>query len=146
MRRGFTLLELVAYIGLLTTLMVMVGAAEQSIRTTLWLQQASLDTHQRSVAFESRLRDDIRTARRVDLVDATRLVLVQADEELAEWSFAAGELHRNGQLITRGLESWSFALRDGGVAFDGSVEARVGRFTRSDRVTGWSAPRIPGGE
>ncbi len=145
MRRGFTLLELIAYIGLLTTLLVMVGSAEQSIRTTLWVQQAQIDAHQRAVAFESRLRLDIRSALRVEQLAEDRLVLTLAEGEPTVWSFSKGELRRDGRLVTAGLESWAFATSDGGVRFDGTVRARVGRLERRLGIAGWSAPRTAGG-
>ncbi len=143
MRRGFSLIEMLAYVGLLSTLLVMVGSLEHSVRLGVSAHTTRLRTQQEALALtglKGKLTADIRAARAIGSV-GERLLELTGDDDTVRWELQGDVLSRDGEPIARDLERFSFAAEDGGVRFSGVVLAEDGLMRHRHHVSGWAFPR-----
>lgn len=77
-RRGTTLVELLVYIGLLTSGLLVLGGLELGAQRALSLQQGLIDVELESIAMLGALRRDVEAARRLEL-DPKALVVERHD-------------------------------------------------------------------
>lgn len=77
-RRGTTFVELLVYIGLLTSGMLVLGGLELAAQRALTMQQALIDIDLESIGLLGALRRDVEAARRLEL-DPAALVVERHD-------------------------------------------------------------------
>lgn len=105
LRRGFTLVELVVYLSLITVGMLLVGAVEMTAKRSVDQQRALIDVQLQGDAFLGRLRRDVEAARKVSTesgVPHTVIALTLGDGTLVRWGIQREELPRGG-TIDRGF-------------------------------------------
>lgn len=134
-RRGFTLVELIVYLGLMTMGLLLVGAIELTAQRAADMQQALIEVQLAADAFLGHLRRDVEAARRVTR-EGQELVLELQDGRRVRWlPGVREELAAPGLTIPARREvhpavtSWELRLEVAGahtrVTVDAKLEART---------------------
>ncbi|RMG15502.1 MAG: hypothetical protein D6731_08235 [Planctomycetota bacterium] len=76
-RRGFTLVELAVYLGLVATALTVFAGVEVTAQRAISLQGALIDVERQANEFLGALRGDVEAARRLDLRAAGSELLVE---------------------------------------------------------------------
>lgn len=83
-RRGFTLVELIVYLGLMTMGLLLVGAIELTAQRAADMQQGLIEVQLAADSFLGHLRRDVEAARRVTR-EGRELVLELQDGRRVRW-------------------------------------------------------------
>lgn len=156
MKRGYTLIELVTYLGLLGSAMVMVGSAEIAMGRVVRFQgalvesfqtQVRLDGQQVGQGLEGALRRDIRAAVAVTSVSKTRLELklrpVGSQEPVScVWRFENGSLWRNDAMIAAKVADWAWSRDADALHWKARLEVGGGASRVERHLEGAAVPRV----
>lgn len=113
-RRGFTLVELLVYLSLVTVGLLLVGAVEMTAQRTADLQQALIEVQRQGDSFLGHLRRDVEASRRVSR-EGDALLLTLGDGRQVRWTPGLRELLGGGGVVVaqeeyRGVESWEVTV------------------------------------
>lgn len=103
-RRGTTFAELLVYIGLLTTGLLVIGGLEQAAQRALQLEQGLIDIEMQAAGLLGSLRRDVEAARRLEL-DRGVLRIERQDGRLVRYE-ARRRVESGGALPAERVEEF----------------------------------------
>lgn len=112
--RGFTLVELLVYLSLVTVGLLLVGAVEMTAQRAADLQQALIEVQRHGDGFLARLRRDVESAQRISQ-QGNELLLTFSDGRQVRWTPGRREVLGGGGVVQaqdeyRGVKSWKVLL------------------------------------
>lgn len=140
-RRGFTLIELMLYLSLVTVGLLLIGAVEMTAKRSVDTQQSIIDVQLHGDAFLGRLRRDVELARQVRVeagVPVTVLGLTLLDGTRVRWGPGWREEQRGDGPARREefppVKAWTPRVERVGQRARVTVEVQLEAGARHSRV------------
>lgn len=112
--RGFTLVELLVYLSLVTVGLLLVGAVEMTAQSAADLQQALIEVQRQGDGFLAHLRRDVESSQRISQ-QGDVLLLTFSDGRQVRWAPGRREVLGGGGVVQaqddyRAVKAWVVTL------------------------------------